>query len=125
MKKLIVLGTLVLSAAAFSAGHQNSGNMMGSGGMMKGMSCPMMSHDSMMTPEMQKEMQQKMIAMDEKELEIKKALAEDKIDWDKVGKLNKELADMKADMQTQMMKAHYDMMQQAQQESAKEPAKKQ
>lgn len=119
MKKLIVLGTLLFSAAAFSANHQNSGNMMGSGGMMKGMSCPMMSQDNMMTPEMKKEMKQKMIAIDEKELEVKKALAEDKIDWDKVGKLNRELADMKADMQTEMMKTHYEMMQQAQQEEPK------
>lgn len=58
------------------------------------------------TPEMQKSM----IDIEQKELDIKKEMLEDKVDWNKVEKLNKEIAQIKADIQTKVMKQHFEMM---------------
>ncbi|WP_438588023.1 hypothetical protein [Cetobacterium sp.] len=58
------------------------------------------------TPEMQKNM----IDIEQKELDIKKAMLDDKVDWSKVEKLNKEIGEIRAKMQTEMMKNQYEMM---------------
>lgn len=124
MKKLLFIGTFMISALAFSAdaAPKNTQDMM-HGKMMKCEACPMMESDQMMgqnqmmgknmmnvTPEMQKEMQKEMILIKEKNLEIQKEMLENKVDWSKIEKLNKEIGDIKAGMQTKMMKVHYDMM---------------
>ncbi|MEG0069883.1 hypothetical protein [Cetobacterium sp.] len=124
MKKLLVIGTFMISALAFSADTttKDTQNMM-NGKMMQCETCPMMESGQMMgqnkmmgnhmmnvTPEMQKEMQKEMILIKEKNLEIQKEMLENKVDWAKVEKLNKEIGDIKAGMQTKMMKVHYDMM---------------
>lgn len=107
MKKLFIIGTLLLSATSFSA---NNTNPMAKGGMMQNCSCPMMKN-----PEMKKEMAKQQIQVEEKQLELHKALAEDKIDWNKVGKINRELSDIKADNETKMWKMHSEMMEKEQQ----------
>ena len=58
------------------------------------------------TPEMQKNM----IDIEQKQLDIKKAMLDDKVDWNKVEKLNKEIGEIRAKMQTEMMKNQYEMM---------------
>ena len=50
------------------------------------------------------EMQQQRIAMEEKRLDIKKELIKDKPDWNKVEKLNKEIALQQASAKTEKMK---------------------
>ncbi|MGL4357833.1 hypothetical protein [Cetobacterium sp.] len=124
MKKLFILGTILLSTSLFSAG--NMGGMM-QGGKMENMpmmqggmqcQCPMMGAggkgmmaSKMMTPEMKKDMQMQKIAIQEKELEISKTLAQDKIDWAKVEQLNRDIAHIRATNETKMMQMHYEMMQ--------------
>ena len=49
-------------------------------------------------------MQQQRIAMEEKRLDIKKELIKDKPDWNKVEKLNKEIALQQASAKTEKMK---------------------
>ncbi|MBC2851858.1 hypothetical protein H5J22_10670 [Cetobacterium sp. 8H] len=124
MKKLLFIGTFIISALSFSADTTTKDTQtMMSGRPMQCETCPMMSSDQMMgqnkmmgkhmmnvTPEMQKEMQKEMILIKEKNLEIQKEMLENKVDWNKIEKLNKEIADIKAGMQTKMMKVHYDMM---------------
>lgn len=123
MKKLFILGTVLFSTSIFSAG--NMGGMMQGGKMdnkpiMQGMQCqcPMMEAggkgmmtSKMMTPEMKKDMQMQKIAIQEKELELSKALAQDKIDWAKVEQLNRDIAHIRATNETKMMQMHYEMMQ--------------
>ncbi|MGL4653830.1 hypothetical protein [Cetobacterium sp.] len=123
MKKLFILGTVLFSTSIFSAG--NMGGMMQDGKMdnkpmMQGMQCqcPMMEAggkgmmtSKMMTPEMKKDMQMQKIAIQEKELELSKALAQDKIDWAKVEQLNRDIAHIRATNETKMMQMHYEMMQ--------------
>lgn len=110
MKKLLVVGTLILSAGAFAAGGHSghSGNGKKVAGNNNG--CTMMGGKTggrmmaNLTPEQQKVMQRDMIAIQEKQLEVRKAMAEDKVDWNKVEKLNKEVANLRATHKTQMMK---------------------
>ena len=58
------------------------------------------------TPEMKKNMSD----IEQKKLDRKKAMLDDKVDWNKVEKLNKEIGEIRAKMQTEMMKKNYDMM---------------
>ncbi|WP_297596152.1 hypothetical protein [uncultured Cetobacterium sp.] len=126
MKKLLFVGTFIMSALTFSANTttEETQNMM-HGKMMSCTSenCSMMNEGKMgnkgkmmdnhmmnMTPEMQKEMQKDNILIKEKNLEVQKAMLENKVDWSKIEKLNKESAEIKANLKTKMMKSHYEMM---------------
>lgn len=123
MKKLFILGTVLFSTSIFSAGNMSGmmqGGKMDNKPMMQGMQCqcPMMEAggkgmmtSKMMTPEMKKDMQMQKIAIQEKELELSKALAQDKIDWAKVEQLNRDIAHIRATNETKMMQMHYEMMQ--------------
>ena len=128
MKKYVLICSFILSAFTFAASHnsnqQNQNTMDGMPIMMQsqntncptcnnmmpmsgGMGKKMMKNNMMnMTPEMQKDM----IDIQQKELDIKKEMLENKVDWNKVEKLNKEVGEIRAKMQTEMMKNHYDMM---------------
>ena len=135
MKKYFLIGSFIISTFTFAASHdshQNHSqqNMMNDNmpAMMQsqGTDCPkcnMMQNMTQMpgwkadkkmmksnmmyaTPEMQKNM----IDIEQKELDIKKAMLDDKVDWNKVEKLNKEIGEIRAKMQTEMMKKNYDMM---------------
>ncbi|MCQ8211235.1 hypothetical protein NON08_01455 [Cetobacterium somerae] len=134
MKKYFLIGSFIISAFTFAASHdshQNHSqqNMMNDNNMPMMQSqencpkCNMMQNMSQMpgwkadkkmmksnmmyaTPEMQKNM----IDIEQKELDIKKAMLDDKVDWNKVEKLNKEIGEIRAKMQTEMMKKNYDMM---------------
>ncbi|MGL5277716.1 MAG: hypothetical protein ACRC8M_01365 [Cetobacterium sp.] len=129
MKKYILICSFIVSAFTFAASHDNHqdhvqqnttndmpmmqsqnnncstcSNMMPMSG---AMGKKMMKNNMMnMTPEMQKNM----IDIEQKQLDIKKAMLDEKVDWNKVEKLNKEIGEIRAKMQTEMMKNHYEMM---------------
>ena len=124
MKKYVLVCSFILSAFTFAASHdannpQNNApavnNCPHHNMMMQNMTqMPGWKADKKMmksnmmyaTPEMQKNM----IDIEQKELDIKKAMLEDKVDWSKVEKLNKEIGEMRANMQTEIMKKNYEMM---------------
>lgn len=87
MKKILLVGAFVISAVSFANGHTTMENMnhgsMGSNTnhssmkMMNGdMNCKMMGKMNMMnmTPELKKQMQDDMIKIQEKQLEISKIM---------------------------------------------------
>ncbi|MBC2855566.1 hypothetical protein H3N56_03525 [Cetobacterium sp. 2A] len=109
MKKMLIVGTLVLSALTFAKGHGDMGgrnmgtmttacNMQGMSGMGKG-------HSRMiLTPEQQKLRSENSIAIQEKKLQVKKLLLNEKVDWTKVENVNKDIAILQAKQRTEMMK---------------------
>ncbi|MEG0134375.1 MAG: hypothetical protein RR476_02695 [Cetobacterium sp.] len=99
MKKMLIVGTLVLSALTFAKGHGDMAcNMQGMSGMGKG-------HSRMiLTPEQQKLRSENSIAIQEKKLQVKKLLLNEKIDWTKVETVNKDIAILQAKQKTEMMK---------------------
>ena len=115
MKKILLVGAFVISAVSFansnnSQGHihgtQNKGMMMNGGGVAN---CKMMNGSSgmgmmgmNMTPELRKEMQNDMIKMQEKQLEINKIMNTSNPDMKKVEKLNNEIYQIKANHMTKM-----------------------
>ncbi|WP_432205604.1 hypothetical protein ACQ9ZF_12270 (plasmid) [Cetobacterium somerae] len=120
MKKLLLVGAFVISAVSFANIHDSHGSM--NGNMDKGivnnssemMNCKMMN-GSMgkgmmsggmmgmnMTPELRKEMQDDMIKIQEKQLEINKIMNTSKPDMKKVEKLNNEIYQIKATHMTKM-----------------------
>ncbi|WP_432205026.1 hypothetical protein ACQ9ZF_03425 [Cetobacterium somerae] len=134
MKKYVLICSVILSSLSFAASHDShqnhsSENMMDNMPMMtqpQESDCPkcsmmqnmqqmpgwkadkkmMKSRMMYMTPEMQKNM----IDIEQKELDIRKAMLDDKVDWNKVEKLNKEIGEIRAKMQTDMMKKNYESM---------------
>ncbi|MDX8335253.1 hypothetical protein [Candidatus Cetobacterium colombiensis] len=130
MKKYVLICSLILSALTFGATnsdyedsvdgssgnnmpmmqthHNNSSpcNMMQQMPGWKADKKMMKSRMMYMTPEMQKNM----IDIEQKELDIRKAMLDDKVDWNKVEKLNKEIGEIRAKMQTDMMKKNYESM---------------
>ena len=133
MKKYVLVCSFILSAFTFAASHDNhqdhiQQNTMNDMPMMQsqntncptcnsmmpmsgGMGKKMMMKNNMMT--MTPEMQKNMIDIEQKQLDIKKAMLDDKVDWSKVEKLNKEIGEIRAKMQTEMMKNQYEMMKNA------------
>lgn len=118
MKKYVLVCSFIISAFTFAASHDNhqnhvQQNTMNDMPMMQSQNnncpkCKKMMKNNMMntTPEMQKNM----IDIEQKQLDIKKAMLDDKVDWNKVEKLNKEIGEIRAKMQTEMMKNQYEMM---------------
>ena len=120
MKKILLVGAFVISAVSFANGHGTMGNMnhgsMGNNvnnmGMMNGdMGCKMMKNGSHMmgkmnmmnmSPELKKQMQDDMIKVQEKQLEISKVMNTTNPDMKKVEKLNNEIYQIKATHMTKM-----------------------
>lgn len=112
MKRLLLAGVLTLSAISFARMGGTMNDSMGSG-MIKGghrmtsgshMNGNMMSN---MSPELRQEMQNDMIEMQEKQLEIRKIMNTSNPDIKKVEKLNNELYQIKAN---HMNKMHQSMI---------------
>ena len=114
-KKILLVGAFVISAVSFANGHTTMENMnhgsMGSNTnhssmkMMNGdMNCKMMGKMNMMnmTPELKKQMQDDMIKIQEKQLEISKIMNTTNPDMKKVEKLNNEIYQIKATHMTKM-----------------------
>lgn len=87
----------------------NQGKFMGSGmksgkSGRKGSGYGMGNGYAALTPEQQKLRTQNSIAIQEKRLDVRKEMAKDNVNWSNVEKLNREMANLRADQQTQMMK---------------------
>ena len=100
MKKIntfagLIALTIGLSAFSYSAPDMNRPDMAS-----QGCERPMMRGKRNITPEME----QKRIAMEEKELAIKKELIKDSPNWTQIEKLNREIAVDQASMRTSEMK---------------------
>ena len=113
MKKLLLAGVLVLSAVSFARMGGTTNGYMGNG-MMNGGSRMMATGSHMnggmmnnMSPELRQEMQNDMIKMQEKQLEIRKIMNTSNPDMKKVEKLNNELYQIKAN---HMNKMHQNMV---------------
>lgn len=116
MKKYVLICSFIISAFTFAASHDkhkdssqqnavcncNSPMMQIPG--WKGDEKLMKSSMMYVAPEMQKNM----IEIEQKELDIKKALLDDKVDWNKVGKLNKEIGEIKANIRTEVIKKRHE-----------------
>lgn len=109
MKKLLLIGAVMVSAISFANGHGGMGTGMNntSGG---NMTCKMMGNKMggnhmmgmNMTPELKKEMQNDMIKIQEKQLEINKIMNTSNPNMKKVESLNKEIYQIKANHMTKM-----------------------
>ncbi|MGL5571311.1 hypothetical protein [Cetobacterium sp.] len=115
MKKILLVGVFVISAVSFANGHttmenMNHGSMRSNTNhssmkMMNGdMNCKMMGKMNMMnmTPELKKQMQDDMIKIQEKQLEINKIMNITNPDMKKIEKLNNEIYQIKATHMTKM-----------------------
>ncbi|MGL6099978.1 MAG: hypothetical protein ACRC0G_10185 [Fusobacteriaceae bacterium] len=103
MKKMLLVGTLVLSALSFSNMHgkmMNGQGMMSGKGMMNG-NCQMMNN---MSPEQRMGMEKDMIAIQEKQLEVRKLMNTAKPDTKKIDILNSEIINMRAKHMESMQK---------------------
>lgn len=120
MKKLIIIGTLILSAGAFANGHwnDNSNNNNQCVGWNNGSRCYTQNNRDnwnrgnkkhfRLTTEQKKEISKVKIALEEKKLELKKLMLENNVDWTKVQKLNQEMGNISAKLKTDMMKYKYE-----------------
>ena len=104
MKKFTIIGIMIfaLGATAFARGHQNwNGDNMGRGYHSGSSYCGSGANQNgfKRSPEMERSR----LVMDEKRLEIRKELIKDKPDWNKVEKLNTEIANEQGRMRTTAM----------------------
>ena len=105
MKKFTIIGIMIfaLGATAFARGHQNwNGNNMEKGYHSGSSYCGSGNQNGF---KRSPEMERARLVMDEKRLEIRKELVKDKPDWNKVEKLNTEIANEQGRMRTTMMKS--------------------
>ena len=105
MKKFTIIGIMIftLGATAFARGHQNWNGDMGRGYHHSGSSyCGSGANQNgfKRSPEMERSR----LVMDEKRLEIRKELIKDKPDWNKVEKLNTEIANEPGRMRRSAMR---------------------
>ncbi|MGL4861860.1 MAG: hypothetical protein ACRDCE_21285 [Cetobacterium sp.] len=120
MKKILLVGVFVISAVSFANGHttmenMNHGSMRSNTNhssmkmMNEDMNCKMMGKMNMMnmTPELKKQMQDDMIKIQEKQLEINKIMNTTNPDMKKIERLNNEIYQIKA---THMTKMQQNMM---------------
>ncbi|SJZ52842.1 protein refolding chaperone Spy/CpxP family [Cetobacterium ceti] len=120
MKKLLLIGTLILSVGAFAAGQGNNvdgNNNRGRYYHNHNSNCTMMGEKSYkrgnkrhlnLTEAQRKEISKVKIALEEKKLELKKLMLESNVDWSKVEKLNQEMGNISAKLKTDMMKYKYE-----------------
>ena len=111
MKKKIIIGLLMVSALSFGAG--NMGNMGNHNNTQRGTYQTQMMSDlsEKQQVELTKTMTQRReknykmgLEVRTKDLELEKLLAEDKVNWKSVEKINKEISDMKAEQRLEGMK---------------------
>ncbi|MGL5125721.1 MAG: hypothetical protein ACRC6U_07000 [Fusobacteriaceae bacterium] len=101
MKKILLVGAFILSAVTFA-----SPGMMGGNGMMNG-ECPMMGGNGMMgnmTADQRMLMEKNMIAIQEKQIEVRKLMNTTKPDTAKIEKLNSEIINMRTNHMESMQK---------------------
>ncbi|MCJ8342182.1 MAG: hypothetical protein MJH09_04920 [Cetobacterium sp.] len=116
MKKLLLVGTLILSVGAFAMKYDDTINnrnyhhnpysncsMMGGENHHKGH-----KKYSYLTDSQRDEIAKIKITISEKKLALKKLMLERNINWSQVEKLNEEIGDMSAKLKTDIMKYRYE-----------------
>jgi Spy/CpxP family protein refolding chaperone len=111
MKKKIIVGLLMVSALSFGAINNNSGNTNSSGQrgfyhtqMMDNLSEKQQTELTEMMQDRREANYKKSLDMRSKQLELEKLLAEDKVNWKSVERVNKQISDMKAKQRLDGMK---------------------
>lgn len=115
MKKKIIVGLLMVSALSFGAVNNNSGNMHnntnnnGQRGsyhtqMMNNLSENQQTELTKMMQDRREANYKKSLDMRSKQLELEKLLAEDKVNWKSVERVNKQISDIKAKQRLDSMK---------------------
>lgn len=104
MKKFTIIGIMIfaLGATTFARGHKNwNENNIGKGHHSGALYCGSVKQNGF---KKSPEMERARLVMDEKRLEIRKELIKDKPDWNKVEKLNTEIANEQGRMRTAAMR---------------------
>ena len=111
MKKKIIVGLLMVSALSFGAMKSNLGDMNNNGQrgsnhtqMMNNLSEKQQTELTKMMEDRREANYKKSLDMRSKELELEKLLAEDKVNWKSVERVNNQISDMKADQRLESMK---------------------
>ncbi|MCI6152727.1 hypothetical protein [Fusobacterium perfoetens] len=106
MKKQILAGLFILSTIALA--HPTK--IQGTHKYKKQFECSQYSNfkskkmSNCLSPELQKEVKKTNLEIQEKEIQVKRLILEEKIDWNKVEELNKEIALERAKLKTKMQK---------------------
>lgn len=122
MKKFLILGTFILGTMAFSSPNNNmmnnSNSMHNGNGMhnenmanhnMNNKNSKMGRMESYLTAEEKTTYQKDRLAIEEKNLEIKKLMISEKPDWSKIEKINVEIGNIMAKNRTLMMKKRFEL----------------
>lgn len=111
MKKYLLLGILAISSISFAWGghYKNYGSHGYQGSCCSSYNYHRNSYKNNMrlTSAQQKTIDNYQLQIDEKRLEINKVMNSDNINWSQVEKLNKEIAEIRAKIKTEIMKTQY------------------
>ncbi|MCF0171864.1 MAG: hypothetical protein HUJ87_15330 [Fusobacterium varium] len=112
MKKYLLLGVLAISSVSFAWGgyHHNYGNYGYRGNHCSSYGYHMNSYrnnNMNLTSTQQKAIDNYQLQIDEKRLEINKIMNSDSVNWNQIEKLNKEIAEIRAKIKTEIMKTQY------------------
>lgn len=110
MRKYLFLGLLAISSFSFAwGGHYNSYKTSGHGrGFCSSYNYANPYRENIkLSSAQQKMFNNYQLQIDEKRLEMNKIMNSDTINWNRVEKLNKEIAEIRAKIKTEMMKVQY------------------
>lgn len=109
MKKYLLLGVLAISSVSFAwGGHHNNYGYRGNHCSSYGYHMNSYKNNNMkLTSAQQKTIDNYQLQIDEKKLEINKIMNSDNVNWNQVEKLNKEIAEIRAKIKTEIMKTQY------------------
>ncbi|OFL94142.1 hypothetical protein [Fusobacterium sp. HMSC073F01] len=111
MKKYLLLGILAISSISFAWGRHYDNY--GSYGYIRNCCSSYNYHrnsyreNTRLTSAQQKTIDNYQLQIDEKRLEINKIINSDNVNWNEIEKLNKEIAEIKAEIRTEFMKSEY------------------
>jgi len=116
MKKKIIVGLLMVSALSFGAGNNNTRDTNNSGQrgtyhtqMMNNLSEKQQTELTKTMEDRREANYKKGLDIRSKQLELEKLLAEDKVNWKSVERVNKQISDMKAKQRLDGMKFRSDI----------------
>ncbi|MCS5420816.1 MULTISPECIES: Spy/CpxP family protein refolding chaperone [Psychrilyobacter] len=106
MKKKIIIGLLMVSALSFGAGNINNSGQRGfyHTQIMNNLSEKQQTELTEMMQDRREANYKKSLDIRSKQLELEKLLAEDKVNWKSVERVNKQISDMKAKQRLEGMK---------------------
>ena len=117
MKKILIVGLLAISAIGFANGYGHGGNHGGRNGQHRGNYGGMNGHRGGMNGHMNngrnltdseiRENRKNSVVIQEKELEIRKLMSENNVDWTRVEALDLELSKLRSTHRIERMKRNY------------------